>query len=132
MIPPWVLNSLVALLAFVVGGKFADVDLAPVFPLRHRSAWTHGPLVPALVWWVSTLHPLGWYVAVGFLPAYALHLLADLWPKAWVGSALIKLYPLPLSFNPALSFLWIALGVVAAWWVWWYPLEILTIIQRWL
>lgn len=123
--PAWVLNGVVACLGFIVGGKFPDVDLAPVFPLRHRSAWTHGPLVPLAAWWLAGAHPLAWWAVAGFLPALALHLLADCWPKSWHGSALIKLYPLPWSLPPFLSFLWIGVGAATTVWLWLYGFGVL-------
>ena len=106
------------IVAFGIGAKFPDIDLAPVFPLRHRSAWTHGALIPYLLWWGSSLHPLAWWAAFGFLPSYAGHLLADCLPRSWQGSALVKLYPLPVSLNWFFSFTWIALGAFAAIGVW--------------
>ena len=134
-IPEWAINGVVACLCFIVGGKFPDVDLAPVFPLRHRSAWTHGLLIPLAVWYATGLHPLAWWGAVGFLPALALHLFADCWPKSWSGSALIKLYPLPFSLPGWASFLWILAGAFVSFWVWWSPLGVgdlvLGFVGRW-
>lgn len=102
-------------LGFVLGGTFADIDLAPPLPVRHRSAWTHGLLVPAALWYMVEQpgDNLFWFT-VGFLPAYSLHLLADMFPKRWHGSAFISMYPLPATLGAALSFTWLLAGVVAS------------------
>jgi len=102
-------------LGFVIGGTFADIDLAPPLPVKHRSAWTHGVLVPVVLYYVMD-QPGGqiFWFTVGFLPAYSLHLLADMFPKSWHGSAFINLHPLPGSFGTILSFLWLLAGVVAS------------------
>ena len=119
-----VLGQLSALiLGFLVGAKLPDVDLAPVGLWRHRSAWTHGPLLPLLAWRMSDAHPLVWWALVGALPAYAIHLLSDAFPKAWNGGALIKLYPLPGALGAVLSFVYILGGVAACGWVFWKLIE---------
>jgi hypothetical protein len=33
-------------IGFIIGLTFADIDLAPPLPLRHRSVWTHSPIIP--------------------------------------------------------------------------------------
>lgn len=99
------------LLGAIIGFTFADIDLAPPLPLKHRSAWTHGPLVPFGLAWLVTLYPQLWPFAVGFLITYALHLLADMFPSMWRGSALINLYPIGLSLPPILSLLYLAVGI---------------------
>lgn len=51
---------------------------------------------------------------VGFLPTYALHLLADMFPKAWRGSALINTYPLAWTMPGWLSFGFLGVGVYSS------------------
>jgi hypothetical protein len=97
-----------ALLGTIIGGTFADIDLAPPLPLRHRSAWTHGPLVPLIMAVLAKQHTCAWWFAVGFLPAYAYHLLSDMAPKKWHGAAKISLFPLPGRLPAIVSFLYLA------------------------
>jgi hypothetical protein len=101
------INALLILIGFAIGIKFADIDLAPVLRLRHRSIWTHGPFIVYLgmylipgAWW---LH----WLMVGFLPAHALHLLADMFPRNWQGGAMVKIDPIKRDLAPILSFAWL-------------------------
>ncbi|PJE78661.1 hypothetical protein CI610_02398 [invertebrate metagenome] len=71
-------------LALVFGLQFPDVDLY-TFGLKHRSAITHSMLAPLLT--ALTGYPL---VAAGLSMGMAIHILADVFPKAWTGGALIK------------------------------------------
>lgn len=103
------INFLLIILGLAIGIKFADIDLAPVFRLAHRSAWTHGPLVVWLVLWLARF-PVGYWFAVGFLPAHAIHLVADMFPRNWKGGAMIKLHPIKRTLAPVLSFAWLAFG----------------------
>ena len=119
-IPPVVIPYLAGALGAVIGGTFADIDLAPPIPLRHRSAWTHGPIIPLLLYGTVATVPYILFFAVGFLPAYILHLLADMLPKKWRGGALVSWYPLGAWRMPAvLSLAWLAMGVGVAGRVWW-------------
>lgn len=110
--------AFLVVLGAIIGFTFADIDLAPVLPLKHRSAWTHGPPVPFGLAWLVTLYPPMWPFAVGFLITYALHLLADMFPKFWRGSALINLYPIGLSLPPILSLLYLAAGIGCTVYTW--------------
>lgn len=105
-----------ALAGAIIGGTAADIDLAPPLPLKHRSAWTHGPLVPYGVLWLLPLYPAWWPAAAAFLAAYALHLLADMFPKGWGGGSTIKLFPIPLALPAPLSFIYLAAGAVYSAW----------------
>ena len=115
------IGVLIKIFSFVAGAAigytFADVDLAPPLMMKHRSFWSHGPLVPVLVWFFA---PGGYWAFffLGFLPFYALHLLKDMFPKKWAGGALIKLYPIRGHLPPWMSFAWLALGASVAVWVW--------------
>lgn len=105
------LNFILLLLGAIIGATFADIDLAPPLPLKHRSAWTHGPLIPYLVPYLVGLYPILFYFCVGFLPAYSLHLLLDMFPKSWHGGAHINLFPIPFSLPAPLSFIFLGVGV---------------------
>lgn len=115
-----IINAIALIIGATIGLTFADIDLAPPLPIRHRSFWTHGAIIPWLISLFARQHPLAWWFAAGFLPAFALHLLADCLPKKWQGGALISLFPLGGWRLPApLSLLWIAGGVAAAGYLWW-------------
>ena len=104
------INVFFVFLGVTIGGTFADIDLAPPLPISHRSFWTHGLLVPLALAWVMDYHPLVFWFALGFLPAYAIHLAHDMFPKRWHGGAKIKLFPIPLTLPALFSFLWLAAG----------------------
>ena len=110
--------AFMALLGAIIGATFADIDLAPTLPLKHRSAWTHGPLVPLAITWLVTIRPDFWWFGVGFLLTFAMHLLADMFPKMWHGSAMINLYPICLTLPPLLSMLYLAVGVAYSVYIW--------------
>lgn len=105
-------NIIILVLGWVIGLTFADIDLAPVLPIKHRSAWTHGPVIPWLIVWSFGSYEWMWWFALGFLPAFSLHLLYDMFPKAWHGSAKINLYPIPLTLPALFSFAFLALAIV--------------------
>lgn len=111
----YLINIGLFVLGIIIGGTFADIDLAPPLPLKHRSAWTHGPL-PFAVLWLYGLYPAYWVFYVAFLLAYALHLAADMFPHGWGGGALIKLFPLPITLPAPLSFIYLGAGVVYSLW----------------
>jgi hypothetical protein len=109
-----ILNAALVILGAIIGATFADIDLAPPLPIKHRSAWTHGPLIPYLVPYLVGLYPILFYFSVGFLPAYSIHLFLDMFPKSWTGGAHINLFPIPFSLPAPLSFLFLAAGVYAS------------------
>lgn len=114
----WLIRVIAVIIGAIVGLTFADIDLAPPIPIRHRSAWTHGPLVPLVLMLLARQHDLVFVFTLGFLPAYVIHLLADMLPKRWHGGALISTYPVTGWRMPAvLSLLWLAAGVAASVWV---------------
>ena len=100
------------ILGGIIGLTFSDIDLAPVFPLKHRSAWTHGPLIPMGLVYLLGMYPQLWWFNAGFLPTFALHLAKDMFPRRWAGSAKINLHPVPLVLPALFSFLFLA-GTVA-------------------
>ena len=101
----------------IVGLRLADIDLAPVLPLKHRSAWTHGPFLPVMALLLVAAYPAAWGAGAAFSAGHALHLLLDIFPRKWKGSSLINLYPVPLSLPPLLSFLYLLASMAAAGWV---------------
>jgi hypothetical protein len=125
----YLLDFLLVAFGALIGIKFADIDLAPVLRIGHRSAWTHGPFTAWLVIYLITPFPWLYWLAVGFLPANAIHLLADMFPRNWKGGAMIKLYPIKRQLSPILSFAWLGLGawisfdqwmeITSRLWGWW-------------
>lgn len=123
------INFLLFAVGAAIGIKFADIDLAPPLRLKHRSVWTHGPLAAWLVIYLLTVQPDIYWLAVGFLPANAIHLFADMFPRNWKGGAMIKLHPIKKELAPVLSFAWLGVGAYysgAQWllitdhlWGWW-------------
>jgi hypothetical protein len=112
-----------AVMGFIIGYTFADIDLAPPLPMRHRSVWTHSPLFPVLAMLAINLHPLVYWFLLGFLPAYCIHLLRDCFPKCWHGSARVNLYPFQGALNAPASALVMAGGAFYCVWAWW-PLAV--------
>ena len=125
------INFIVCIIGALIGIKFADIDLAAPLRLGHRSAWTHGPLVAWLTIYLLTLYPNAYWLAVGFLPANAIHLIADMFPRNWKGGAMIKLNPIKRQLSPLLSFIRLGFGAYVSGWQWlqitgqlwgWWPL----------
>lgn len=105
-----------AVAAAYMGYYLPDVDVAPIVPLKHRSAWTHGPLLPLAVLWCAGRWPdyrTAWVCALAGL---MVHLIADVSPRKWHGSALVNCFPLPLTLPAPLSFVYIAGSTVVAVW----------------
>ena len=80
----WVKSFIVFLFAFCLGLKVSDVDLY-TRGLVHRSILTHSVLIPLLL-----LYTGKYAVVSGLALGMSIHLLADSFPKAWVGGALIN------------------------------------------
>ena len=82
--------SLSLIVGLALGNKFPDIDQDTAL-LVHRSVFTHGPLLPFLLFLVASgirFAPLRLF-AMGFSLGVAFHLSFDLFPKAWQGFALI-------------------------------------------
>ena len=101
--------------------------------LLHRSILTHGLLGPLLVSKLlggCSVRSLQWFAA-GFALGVAIHLAADLFPKAWTGFALISLpfygwLPAPASITWLVCSVVVCLGLAvrpvlwrpkARWWL---------------
>ena len=94
--------------AFVLGLVAPDVDQRLPF-LIHRSLLTHGPWFALLATWMAqksksqSAMPL---VTCSFAFGLALHLAGDLFPKAWIGFALVHI-PLWGRLPAAASVCWL-------------------------
>lgn len=106
--------ALVLCVGFSLGLTMADIDLAPPLPLQHRSAWTHGPFIPLVLWYLDLNNEWLRLFSLAFLPGFALHLSYDMFPKAWKGIACISFYPLQGRLPGFLSFMYLWLGVIVA------------------
>lgn len=106
--------ALVLGLGFSLGLTMADIDLAPPLPLQHRSAWTHGPLIPLALWYFDQGNDWLRLFSLAFLPGFALHLSYDMFPKAWRSIACISFHPLPGRLPGILSFIYLWLGAIVA------------------
>jgi hypothetical protein len=103
---------LLCLLGAAIGFRLPDIDLAPVLFIRHRSFWTHGPLLPFLAALLATRYPDYRFVAIAFVAGIAIHLLEDAMPKQWRGGAFINLFPIPISLPLILSQCYIILSAL--------------------
>ena len=118
--------SIVLFVSLLAGLEFPDLDLILIFILDHRSIITHGILIPFFLYryltkegkqnlinkYLSKIltskkikNEILDYAYIGFLIGIAIHLCADLFPKAYIGYALIKL-PFFISIGAPLSILW--------------------------
>jgi membrane-bound metal-dependent hydrolase YbcI (DUF457 family) len=98
----------------VIGARAPDIDLAPVLFLRHRSGWTHGPLMPLAVMWAAGRWPSWEPALIGLLLGLFVHLLADTFPRKWSGAALVSFHPLAFTLPPLASSLYIASAAVVS------------------
>ena len=98
-------------LGVYLGSETPDLDQRTHL-LLHRSVLTHGLLAPLVISKLlggSTARAPRWF-AVGFALGMAIHLAADLFPKAWTGFALISL-PFYGWLSPSASITWLAVSV---------------------
>ena len=112
--------------SLLAGLEFPDIDMILIFLLGHRSIITHGILIPFFLYryltkegnqqfidkYLSKIltskkikNDFLDYIYIGFLIGIAIHLCADLFPKAYWGNALIKL-PFNISIGTPLSIVW--------------------------
>jgi len=95
-----------------------DKDLSVQGLIGHRSIITHSILFPFLLHYFLIQkkdHSNNYIVIfiIGFYLAIAMHLSADLHPKAWRGNAFIKL-PGNISIGTGLSIIWMGLNAIVA------------------
>ena len=108
------LLGLVALVVgLAVGDWFPDIDQQTGL-LLHRSIFTHGPLVPLILFAAASSTKsiqLRWF-ALGVTLGVSIHLSFDLFPSSWLGFALISVptYGWTASW---FSWSWIAVSTVA-------------------
>jgi hypothetical protein len=108
------------LLGAALGLHFPDVDtrvqwLISSRLLLHRSAVTHGLIVPSLLFLSARAKgkaPSFRSFVIGFSLASAVHLCFDFFPRGWVGFALIHV-PLYGRTTALFSQAWIMLSVLA-------------------
>ena len=119
----YLITLFVSLLA---GLEFPDTDFILIFILDHRSIITHGILIPFFLYryltkegkqdfinkYLSKIltsnkikNEFLDYAYIGFLIGIAIHLCADLFPKAYIGYAMIKL-PFFIPIGGPLSIVW--------------------------
>ena len=107
--------------AFAVGAwaglKLPDVDQRSDL-LLHRSILTHGPLVPMIAYLLVrdarrlSIRAFPMFLCLGFV----VHLSFDLFPRAWIGYALVSL-PAYGWLPPVVSVIWIVIsGLLCAFW----------------
>ena len=120
--------------SLLAGLEFPDFDLHLLFFLGHRSILTHGIIVPFFLYKFLTMESYSKisnkifgrffsnkniskevldYVYIGFLIGIAIHLCADLFPKAWIGFALIK-FPPWIPMGAPFSIVWMLLNMYFA------------------
>ena len=120
--------------SLLAGLEFPDFDLHLLFFLGHRSILTHGIIVPFFLYKFLTMESYSKisnkifgrffsnkniskevldYVYIGFLIGIAIHLCADLFPKAWIGFALIK-FPPWIPMGAPFSIVWMLLNMFFA------------------
>jgi len=107
---------LIALIALIIGaaiGLFLP-DTDRVFPfLLHRSIVTHSALVPLLGYLSCRKTAAEWKRAgvIGLSLTLAVHLSFDLFPRLWIGFALIQI-PFTRPLNATLSMAWLMINLI--------------------
>ena len=107
-----ILGLLALTFGIMAGLRFPDIDQSVGF-LLHRSAITHGPLLPLLIFAAAAIggrSVLRWF-ATGLSVGFAVHLSFDLFPRAWLGYALISV-PVYGWLPAIISWLWIAVSAL--------------------
>ena len=120
--------------SLLAGLEFPDFDLHLLFFLGHRSILTHGIIVPFFLYKFLTMESYSKfsnkifgrffsnkniskevldYVYIGFLTGIAIHLCADLFPKAWIGYAQI-VFPTWIRMGAPFSIGWMLLNMFFA------------------
>tara|TARA_Y100000816_G_scaffold126018_1_gene88691 strand:- start:203 stop:841 length:639 start_codon:yes stop_codon:yes gene_type:complete len=104
----------------LAGLQFPDFDLHIFAFLGHRSILTHGIIVPYFLYRFLNNRKISNdvldFVYIGFLLGIALHLCADLFPKAWIGFALI-MFPPWIPMGAPFSILWMLSNLIIALWI---------------
>ena len=100
------------LLALLLGLNLPDLDHQVQF-LVHRSIITHGFLVPLGVFLIVYKEKMASprFLSMGFSLAAVTHLCFDLFPRAWIGFALIHI-PFWGRSSPIFSWAWMSLSII--------------------
>jgi hypothetical protein len=102
-------NLIFLYISLLAGLQFPDFDLHIFAFLGHRSILTHGIIVPYFLYRFLNNRKISNdvldFVYIGFLLGIALHLCADLFPKAWIGFALI-MFPPWIPMGAPFSIIW--------------------------
>ena len=109
----YLLGLIALLLGLAFGERFPDIDQRTTL-LLHRSILTHGLLLPLLLFVVASRiqwMPLRW-LSMGVCLGVAVHLAFDLFPRAWIGFALVSI-PVYGWMPAPVSWIWIAGSMVA-------------------
>ena len=113
------MKATVSLIVFsFLGLSFPDTDFL-LFPiLSHRSIITHSIIIPffAYTYLKKKKNINNEYIDLiysGFLVGIGIHLIADLFPRAYIGYALIKL-PFHFSIGVIPTIVWILLNIIFA------------------
>lgn len=80
------------LISFSLGIKIPDWDFK--FKIRHRNILTHSPLITLILiisYQASNKDYILKYFIIGFSLAIGIHMLFDIFPKKWIGGALLKI-----------------------------------------
>jgi hypothetical protein len=104
-------------IGFLTGLNFPDTDQGYKIALGHRSIITHSILLPYILYYFfikkRVLHnKYLTLIIIGIFLGIGLHLSADLFPKGWIGYALIKL-PGNIGVG-GLSPIWIGFNALAS------------------
>ena len=106
--------------SLLAGLEFPDFDLHLLVFLGHRSILTHGIIVPYFLYRFLNNRKISNevldFVYIGFLLGIALHLCADLFPKAWIGFALI-MFPPWIPMGAPFSIIWMLSNLIIALWI---------------
>ena len=121
-------------ISLLAGLEFPDFDLHLLFFLGHRSILTHGIIIPFFLYTFlineryfkisnkiferffsnkNVSKEILDYAYIGFLIGIAIHLCADLFPKAWIGFALI-VFPPWIPMGAPFSIVWMLLNMFLA------------------
>tara|TARA_B100000035_G_C20836249_1_gene480936 strand:+ start:102 stop:740 length:639 start_codon:yes stop_codon:yes gene_type:complete len=104
----------------LAGLQFPDFDLHIFAFLGHRSILTHGIIFPYFLYRFLNNRKISNdvldFVYIGFLLGIALHLCADLFPKAWIGFALI-MFPPWIPMGAPFSIIWMLSNLIIALWI---------------
>ena len=113
-------NLIFLYISLLAGLQFPDFDLHIFAFLGHRSILTHGIIVPYFLYRFLNNRKISNdvldFVYIGFLLGIALHLCADLFPKAWIGFALI-MFPPWIPMGAPFSIIWMLSNLLIALWI---------------